>query len=149
MERDEIVQLINSMLLSSQYRVPTVPYHIHNNIDAPFIPFTNLENNPNNFCVAAITTGTTAVPVFGDNGAKADLTITGAFLTALDTTAGTISVINNRITIATMAKGTTAGVMVGATNLSTGTLATYTRGNPLTIVSSSVGNAIVYLVFTA
>ena len=68
------------------------------------------------FTVAADTNGTTAVSVFGASGLGVDVTITGVFLVSQDTTAGNITVENPASTVVcTIAKGTTAGALVGAT----------------------------------
>lgn len=146
-EEQQIKQIIKQGEIDDQYGIPITSYHIHNNIDAPFVPFSNIDSAPNTFCVATKTNGTTAVNVF-TNGAPFNFTVTGVYLTSLDTTAGTSSVINNGVTIATIQKGTVVGAMVGATNLSTGTSAVYSIGNTFTVVSSSVGNATIFLTYT-
>lgn len=90
------------------------------------------------------TTGTTAVNVFGSNGAPFALTIGGAFLISQDTTAGNITLKVNGNTVATIAKGTTSGAMVGAVSLSNTTVA---AGDAVTVVSSSAGNAEVIITY--
>lgn len=130
----------------SRFNVSQIPYHIHNNVDSPFVPYENITNAPNYFCVAATTTGTTPVNVFSAGGAPYDLTVTGMFLISLDTTAGNISAYNGTSTIATIAKGTTSAAMVGATSLSN---TSYSRGRSFTVVSSSAGNSTVFLTFRA
>ncbi len=57
-------------------------------------------------------------------------------------TASTIAAAN---TIATIAKGTVAGVMTGATSLNN---PTFTLGNLFRVVSSSAGNAYVFITYT-
>ncbi len=137
----EIVKKFND----SQFNVSPVAYHKHNNVDAPAIPFKNIENAPNYFCVAKTTTGTTGVPIFSSTGANFNLTITGIYLISNDGTAGNITITNNGNTVATIAKGTATSGMVGATSLAN---TAYTAGNSLNVVSSSVGNATVFLTFT-
>lgn len=146
MDEQKIEQIVQKILSSGQYRVSDVPYHLHNNVDAPFVPFHNLSNAPNFFCVAKTTSGTTAVNVFSSKGTSYPLTVTGIFLVSNDTTAGNITVKNNGNTVATIAKGTTAGVLVGATSLSN---TSYNSGNSFTIVSDSAGNSTVFMAFTA
>lgn len=90
------------------------------------------------------TDGTTAVSVWAD-GAPANLTITGVYLISLDTTAGNITVENPASTVVcTIAKGTTAGVMVGATSLANTTVAV---GTDVVVDSSSAGNAKVFITY--
>lgn len=138
-------QDIKQQLRQNQYQVSPVPYHIHNNVDSPNIPFKDIKSAPNCFCAAVNTNSTTPVNVFSSTGATYPLTIDGVFLIALDNTAGNISLLNSGGTVATIAKGTSAGVMVGATSLSnTG----YVAGNPLTVVSSSAGNCTLFVTFT-
>lgn len=72
-------------------------------------------------------------------------TITGIFLVSKDTTAGNITIADTTGTVATIAKGVTAGALVGATSLANTTV---TSGDTLTIVSSSAGNATVFITFT-
>ena len=99
------------------------------------------------FTVAKDTNGTTAVSVFGASGLDVAVTITGVFLVSLDTTAGNITVENPAATtVCTIAKGTTAGALVGATTLSDTTVA---AGTNLVVDSSSTGNARVFITFTA
>jgi hypothetical protein len=97
--------------------------------------------------IAVNTTGTTPVNVFAD-GVPANLapgiTITSVVSTALDTTAGNITVANAGNTVATIAKGTAAGALVGATSLAN---ASVTSGAALTVVSSSAGNSTVVINF--
>ena len=93
------------------------------------------------------TSGTTAVSVFGASGLPYAVTITGVFLVSLDTTAGNITVENPASTIVcTIAKGTAAGALVGATTLANTSVA---AGTNLVVDSSTAGNARVYITFQA
>ena len=141
-----IANAISQSAIRSQYNVSPGFFHTHNNIDSPWIDWSNLQNAPGYFDVATSTTGTTAVPVLSITKSKFNLTITGVYLTSKDTTAGNISLYNNGATVATIAKGTVAGAMVGATSLLN---TSYLAGNSLAVLSSSVGNATVYVTFTA
>jgi hypothetical protein len=96
------------------------------------------------FSVAQVTNGTTPVNVIAAT-VPFTATITGVYLISNDTTAGNITVADTAGTVATIAKGTSAGVMVGAISLANTTV---TSGNTLTIVSSSAGNATVFITFT-
>lgn len=94
------------------------------------------------FLVAVVTNGTTPVNVFGGPTIPFSGTITGVFLSADDVTAGTITLADTAGTVATIAKGTTAGALTGATSLANTALV---AGNACTVVSSSAGNATVYV----
>lgn len=68
--------------------------------------------------VSAVSNGTTAVSVFGSAGLPFAITITGVYLIARDTTATNITVEAPASTVvATIAKGVTAGALVGASSL--------------------------------
>jgi hypothetical protein len=93
------------------------------------------------------TNGTTAVTVFGAKGAPANLTITGFFVISKDTTAGNITLEKADGTdIAVVAKGTTAGAVVGED----GSLASTSvvTGDAVQIKSSSAGNAVCFITYT-
>ncbi len=94
--------------------------------------------------VAKATNGTTPVNVIAAT-VPFGATITGIYGISLDTTAGTITVADTAGTVATFAKGTVSGVMTGAASLANTAI---TAGNTLTIVSSSAGNANVFITFT-
>ena len=96
------------------------------------------------FTVAKTTNGTSPVDVIAAT-VPFDCTITGVYLISNDTTAGNITVADTAGTVATIAKGATAGVLVGATSLANTSV---TSGNTLTIVSSSAGDATVFITFT-
>lgn len=145
MNEEDVKRIIGQSSRDAQYNVAKVPYHVHNNIDSPSIPFENVSNAPNCFLVATNTSGTSTVPILGRKGPPFNLTITGVFLISKDTTAGNVSVYNSGATVATIAKGTTAGVMVGATSLSH---STYATGHTMNVASSSSGNATVFVSFT-
>ncbi len=127
----------------SQYGVWGVSYHTHDGVDAPKVSHSNLKDAPNYFCKSTTTNGTNSVNVFSIP-VTYNLTITGVFITSLDTTAGNITLTNNGTTVCLIAKGTTSGAMVGATSLAN---TSYTAGNSLTLVSSSAGNAQVFITF--
>lgn len=95
--------------------------------------------------VQASTNGTTAVNVFGSKGAPFDLIITGFFVGAKDTTAGNITLANAGATVAQVAKGTTAGVMVFEDTALANT--TVRAGAAVTIVSSSAGNTQAFITY--
>lgn len=90
------------------------------------------------FTTATDTNGTTAVNIFGTGGAPCALTITSVTSTALDTTAGNITVQQAANTVVTIAKGTTAGALVGGVTLAN---ATYAAADVATVLSSSAGNS--------
>lgn len=109
-----------------------------------FIKGNNMVTETGYFSVAKSTNGTSSVNVFSST-VPFDCAITGVFLISKDTTAGNITLASTVGTVATIAKGTTAGAMVGATSLANTTV---TAGNTLTIVSSSAGDAQVFVTFT-
>ncbi len=86
--------------------------------------------------VVASTNGITAVNVLHN----VPVSIGAVFVISKDTTAATITVSNVAGTVCTIAKGTVAGVMTGATSLSNSSAHT-----ALQVVSSSAGNAFVIL----
>ena len=89
--------------------------------------------------------GTTAVSVFGASGLDYAITITGVSLVALDTTATNITVENPASTVVcTIAKGTSAGAVVGATTLSNTEVA---AGTNLIIDGSGAGLARVTITY--
>lgn len=96
------------------------------------------------FTVAKSTNGTTPVNVIAAT-VPFTCTITGVYLISNDTTAGNITLADTAGTVATIAKGATAGAMVGAVSLANTAV---TLGDTLTIVSSSAGNAEVFITFT-
>jgi hypothetical protein len=92
------------------------------------------------------TNGTTAVNVFGANGAPANITITGFVVAAKDTTAGNIALKQGSTTIASVAKGTSTGALTAEeAALSSPTIG---AGTATTVVSSSAGNAICFIYYT-
>jgi hypothetical protein len=95
--------------------------------------------------MVATTNGTTSVNVFGANGAPAPITIQGVFVISRDTTAGNITIATPGGTVATIAKGATAGVLVGAASVAN---ATCVENGAVTIVSSSAGNAQVFILYS-
>ncbi len=100
-----------------------------------------LQINELSFTFGAVTNGTTPVHVFGGNNvAPAPFLIVAMRVTSLDTTAANISLKNGSSTVATIAKGTVAGVITGATSIANNNV---TPGTDVTVVSSSAGNALV------
>lgn len=134
----------------SQFGVGALQYHVHNGVDSPQVPFTNILQAPIYFCAASTTSGTTAVYVFGTNGLPYTIKITGIFLDPLDVTASNIVVKNNGNQVVSIPKLTTIGAMQGSAVAMgiLGTLPTVVAGNPLTIVSDLGGNATVFFTFT-
>ncbi len=96
------------------------------------------------FVVAVETNGMTPVDVIAAT-VPFNAVITGVYLISEDVTAGNITIADTAGTVATIAKGTVSGVMVGAASLANTTV---TAGDTLTIVSSSAGNARVFITFT-
>lgn len=95
--------------------------------------------------IVADTDGTTAVSVFGASGLGYAVTITGVFLISLDTTAGNITVEAPASTVVcTIAKGTAAGALVGASSLANTSVA---AGTNVVVDSSSAGNAKVFITY--
>lgn len=88
------------------------------------------------------TNGTTPVTVII---APTKLTINSVSVMALDTTASDIVVKNGSNTVATVAKGTTAGVVTGASTLANTTV---DKGSTITVESSSTGNSTVTIILT-
>lgn len=98
------------------------------------------------FTVVATTSGTGAVNVFDANGAPTAIDITAIVTIAQDTNAGNIAVTNGTNTVATIAKSTTAALLVGDTGL---TYAAVVSGDTLTVASSTTnGNAKVIITGT-
>lgn len=96
--------------------------------------------------VSANTNGTTAVSVFGTSGLPYAITITGVYLVSLDTTAGNVTVEAPASTVvATIAKGASAGALVGATSLANTSVP---AGTNVVVDSSSAGNATVFIQYT-
>ncbi len=92
------------------------------------------------------TNGTTAVNVFGVNGAPVNITITGFEVGAKDTTAGNIALKQGSTTIASVAKGTTTGaVTIEEAALASASIG---AGTAVTVVSSSAGNALCKVFYT-
>lgn len=95
------------------------------------------------FTTVTSTNATSAVNIFDANGAPCALTLTSVVSIAKDTTASNITVQQAANTVATIAKGVTAGVPVGASSLSN---TTYAAGDVATVLSSGSGNS--YVVIT-
>ncbi len=97
--------------------------------------------------IARVTNGVAAQNVFFNNSEVAItcpyfVRINAVYVICLDATAGNILVKNGTDTVATIAKGTVAGVMTGATSLAHNI---YVPGNGCGIVSDSAGNAVVIM----
>lgn len=95
--------------------------------------------------IAVLTNGTTPVNVFSPKGASFKGTITGVFVIAQDTTAGNITPKVGGNTVVTIAKGTTSGGMTGGGALSN---INFVPGQSVQIVSSSAGNALVFITYS-
>lgn len=96
--------------------------------------------------VSAVSNGTTAVSVFGASGLPYAIDITGVYLIARDTTATNITVeAPASTTVATIAKGVTAGALVGATSLANNT--SIAAGTNVVIDGSSTGVAQVFITY--
>lgn len=96
--------------------------------------------------VTAVSNGTTAVSVFGSAGLDYAINITGVFLIARDTTATNITVeAPAATTVCTIAKGTSAGALVGATSLSNNT--SIAAGTDVVVDGSSTGIAQVFITY--
>ena len=88
---------------------------------------------------------TTSVNVFGSAN-KFTGVITGVFLSAINTTAANITIATTAGTVATIAKGTSAGVLVGSAALANTAIA---LDGTVTVVSSSAsGTAYVFITYT-
>lgn len=96
--------------------------------------------------VVVSTNGTTAAHVFSSAGAPCALTITGVMAVAKDTIAGNITLTNGTNEVATFAKSATAGIATGEDGALANT--SVTAADTLTVVSSSTGNAYVWVAFT-
>lgn len=92
--------------------------------------------------VSVLGTGTAAASVW-PGGAPANLTITRVWLISNDTTAGNVTVENPASTVvATIAKGATAGALVGAVSLANTAV---TKGTDVIVDCSSAGVAQVFI----
>lgn len=144
----EIKSYIDSAIQNAQkqarYSTDNAAYHVHNGVDAPRIPYVNIQGTINYFSIAKNTNGTTSINLFSSSGAPFPFLITAVYVIALDTTAGNITLTNNGNTVCTIAKGTTAGVLTGASSLSH---TSYIANTPISILSSSAGNVTVIVVF--
>jgi hypothetical protein len=99
-------------------------------------------------CAAALTTGTTAVNVFGTGGAPHGMTVTSVIAVAQDTNAGNMVLKNGTNTVASFAKSTTAGVVTGEDGALANT--SVTAADTCTVESSSTnGNGMVIIGFTS
>ena len=94
------------------------------------------------FTTCTATNGTTNVDIFGTGGAPSALTITGVYLISKDTTAGNVTVLQGANTVCTIAKGTSAGALVGATSLSN---TVYAAGDVAQVDCSSAGDSFVFI----
>lgn len=92
------------------------------------------------FCVVATTSSITPINVFDANGAPVNLDVTAVDVVALSTTAANITLMNGASTICTIAAGTTASIVTGA---SAYTWTAVAAGATFQVVSSSAGNATV------
>ena len=97
------------------------------------------------FQIAVNTNSTTPVNVFGVGGAPCNLIVTSVVSIAKDTTASNIILKQAANTVVTIAKGATAGALVGGVTLSN---ATYTAADVCTVESSGAGESRVLITFT-
>lgn len=96
--------------------------------------------------ITAVSNGTTAVSVFGTAGLPYDITIKSVHLIARDTTATNITVEAPASTVvATIAKGTTAGAVVGASSLANTAVP---AGTNVVIDGSGAGVAQVFITYS-
>lgn len=96
--------------------------------------------------VSVVSNGTTAVSVFGASGLGYAIDITGVWLISRDTTATDITVEAPASTVVcTIAKGTSAGVTVGATSLANNT--DIPAGTNVVVDGSGAGIAQVFITF--
>lgn len=142
--REEAERLLDENSTVNQFALSQTSFHTHNGIDSQKIQWKSLLNAPNYFCVTVNTNGTTAVDVFASTGVPYPLTVTGVFVISKDTTAGNITLSRRTDTVCTIAKGATAGALVGATSVSNNT---YNKGDACKVVSSSAGNVTVFIAF--
>ena len=95
--------------------------------------------------VSAVSAGTTAVSVFGSTGLPFAITITGVYLISRDTTATNVTVEAPASTVvATIAKGTAAGALVGASSLANTSVA---AGTNVILDGSGAGVAQVFITY--
>lgn len=149
---DKIEQMIDEKIQNALFNYNktslSMPRHTHNNVDSLpldpkyFLKYATLIA-PNVIIVK--TTGTSPVNVF-PTGLPFNLNYTAMLSIALDTTAGNISLLNGANTVATIAKGTVSGAVVGAISYSN---ILQKQGTPATVVSSSAGNSLVIIFYTA
>lgn len=149
MNEQQIRNIIKQEIANSQkdalYSIKNVAGHIHNGIDAPRISYPNISDTIPYYSIGISSNGTNVVNVFGSTGFAYSFTITSVLTVSEDTTAANITLSNNGNTVVVIAKGTTAGGVVGGYSLAN---TSYNANNPITIVSSSAGNAIVIITFT-
>lgn len=96
--------------------------------------------------VSVVGSGTTAVSVFGASGLPYAINITGVYLISRDTTDTNVTVeAPASTTVATIAKGTAAGALVGAASLANNT--DIPAGTNIVIDGSGAGVAQVFITF--
>lgn len=96
--------------------------------------------------ISAVSNGTTAVSVFGATGLPYAITIDAVWLIARDTTATNITVeAPASTTVCTIAKGVTAGAVIGATSLSNTSVP---AGTNVIVDGSSTGVAQVFIQYS-
>jgi hypothetical protein len=96
--------------------------------------------------VTAVSNGTTAVSVFGASGLPYAIDITGVYLISRDTTATNVTVEAPASTVvSTIAKGTAAGALVGASSLANNT--SIAAGTDVILDGSGAGVAQVFITF--
>ncbi len=142
---DELKQEVHQMI------VEAIKMHRHDGVLTQLVYLTQLFGyrvrwsdilniNELSFNLSTTTNGTTPVNFLASGTTPASFTVIGIQVTSLDTTAGNITIKNNASTVATIAKGTVAGVITGATSLAN---TAFTAGTTPSVVSSSAGNVFV------
>ena len=97
------------------------------------------------FIVSKVTNGTTPANVFGTTNGF-DGTITGVWLISSDTSTANVGLATTAGTVCTIAKGATAGAVIGATAVANTTIAS--TGTCTVVSTASPGDATVIVSFT-
>jgi len=127
--------------------VDTTTGLVYENVGTSAVPAWQLSTgaSSDSNVVSAVSNGTTAVSVFGAAGLPYAITITGVYLIARDTTATNITVEAPAATVVcTIAKGATAGALVGAASLANTSVP---AGTDVILDGSSTGIAQVFITY--
>lgn len=127
--------------------VDTLTGLIYENVGSSAVPAWQLSTGSanENQLVSVVGNGTTEVSVFGASGLPYAITILGVYLIARDTTATNVTLEAPAATVvATIAKGVTAGVMVGASSLANTSVP---AGTNVIIDGSGAGVAQVFIAY--